>query len=267
VKKWQRYTLTTLKWLSLVLYLVVGLWFVTKRNRELVCKAIQVRVVDSSENSFVTSKDLRRIIDKKGSSPIGKTMQSINTFELENRISTIMSVRDVQIYKTANGVLSVKVKQRRPLVRIFNHDNQSYYIDDQGLLLPLSDRFAAHVLVVNGKINEPFQLKANQDIMQWDTSVYKREPLIRKIYNFAQYVSDNDFWNAQIAQVYVGGYDDIKLIPRVGSQVILLGSFDNYEGKLNKLKKFYEKALPAEGWNKYKMINLKYSNQIICTKR
>jgi cell division protein FtsQ len=246
---------------------VVGLWFVTKRNRELVCKAIQVTIVDSSENSFITSKDIKRIIDKKGSSPIGKTMQSINTYEMENRISTMMSVRDVQIYKTINGVLSVKLKQRTPLVRIFNNDNQSYYIDDQGLVLPLSDRFAAHVLVVNGKIKEPFTVKANQDVMDWDTNEIKREPLIRKIFNFARYISDNDFWNAQITQVFVDDSDNIKLIPRVGSQVILMGSLDDFEKKLYKLKLFYEKALPAEGWNKYKMINLKYSNQIICTKR
>jgi cell division protein FtsQ len=267
VKKWKRYTLTTIKWLSLVAYLVVVLMFVTKRNRELVCKGIRVIVVDSSENSFVTSRDIKRLIDKKESSPIGKTMRSINTYEMENRISTMMSVRDVQIYKTANGVLSVKVKQRRPLVRIFNSDNQSYYIDDKGLVLPLSDRFAAHVLVVNGKIKEPFTVKANQDVMEWDTSEIKREPIIRKIFDFARFIADNDFWNAQITQVYVDDYDNVELIPRVGSQVILLGSFDNFEKKLDKLKMFYEKALPAEGWNKYKMINLKYSNQIICTKR
>lgn len=264
---WKRNTLKALKWLTLVAYLVVGLWFVTKRNSELVCKAIKVKVVDSSENAFITSKDIKRIVDQKGKTPIGKTLKSINTYELESRISTMMSVRDVQIYKTSDGVLSIKVKQRRPLVRIFNHKNQSYYIDEQGLILPLSDRFAAHVLVVNGEISEHFPLKPNQDVMQWDTSVYKREPLLRKIYDFAKYVSDDDFWNAQIAQLYVDSFNDIEIIPRVGSQVILLGSLDDYEKKLDKLKMFYEKALPAEGWNKYKMINLKYSKQIICTKR
>ncbi len=267
MKSWKRYTLKTLKWLSLVIYLVAGLWFVTKRNNELVCKTIQVQVVDSSENSFITSRSIRQVIDQKGRSPIGKTMHSINTYELEKRISTMMSVRDVQIYKTSNGVLSVKVKQRRPLVRIFNHKNQSYYIDEQGLILPLSDRFAAHVLVVNGNIKEPFPVKANQNVMQWDTSVIRREPLICKIFDFARYIADNDFWNAQITQVYVDDSNNIELVPRVGSQLILLGSFDNYEKKLKKLKMFYEKALPAMGWNKYKMINLKYSNQIICTKR
>ncbi len=264
---WKRNTWKALKWFSLVLYLVIGLWFVTKRNRELVCKDIKVTVVDSSENSFITSKDIRRIVDVKGKSPIGKPLRSINTYELENRLSTMMSVRDVQIYKTSDGVLSIKVKQRRPLVRIFNAKNQSYYIDEQGLLMPLSDRFAAHVLVVNGKINEHFPFKANEDVMQWDTSVYKREPLLQQIYDFARFVNDDDFWNAQIAQLYVDSSNDIEIIPRVGSQVILLGSLDDYEKKLDKLKLFYEKALPAEGWNKYKMISLKYSKQIICTKR
>jgi cell division protein FtsQ len=264
---WKRNALKALKWLTLVAYLVIGLWFVTKRNRELVCSSIKVKVVDSSENSFITSRDIKRVVDQKGKTPIGKTLRSINTYELENRISTMMSVRDVQIYKTADGVLSIKVKQRRPLVRIFNHNNLSYYIDEQGLILPLSDRFAAHVLVVNGKITEHFLLKANQDVMQWDTSVYKTEPLLRKIYDFAQYVNEHDFWNAQIAQVYVESPNNVELIPRVGSQVILMGSLDDFEKKLEKLKLFYEKALPAEGWNKYKMINLKYSKQIICTKR
>ncbi len=264
---WKQNSWKALKWLTLVAYLVLGLCFVTKRNRELVCREIKVKVVDSSENAFITSKDIKRIVDVKGKTPIGKTLKSINTFELENRISTMMSVRDVQIYKTSDGVLSIKVKQRRPLVRIFNAKNQSYYIDEQGLLMPLSNRFAAHVLVVNGRITEHFPFKANENVMQWDTSVYRREPLLRKIYNFARYVSGDDFWNAQIAQVYVDSSNDIELIPRVGSQVILLGSLDDYEKKLEKLKLFYEKALPAEGWNKYKMINLKYSKQIICTKR
>ncbi len=264
---WKRNAWKALKWLTLITYLVIGLWFVTKRNRELVCSDIKVKVVDSSENAFITSKDIKRIVDVKGKSPIGKPLKSINTFELENRLSTMMSVRDVQIYKTADGILSIKVKQRRPLVRIFNAKNQSYYIDEQGLVMPLSGKFAAHVLVVNGAIKEHFPFKANEDVTQWDTTFNKREPLLRKIYNFAQFVSGNDFWNAQIAQVYVDSSNDVELIPRVGSQVILLGSLDDFEKKLEKLKMFYEKALPAEGWNKYKMINLKYSNQIICTKR
>lgn len=263
----KRKILVTLKWLVLITYMVIGLSFVTKKNHNVICKGIEVKVVDSSMSRFITSRDIKKMINQKGKTPIGKPLGAINTYQIERNLSELMAVRDVQVYKTVDGILKVRLKQRLPMVRIFNKDNQSYYIDDQGLILPLSGRFTAHVLVVNGNIKEPFPVKANQNIMERDTSIYKHEPLICKIYNFARFVIDDDFWNAQITQVYVNEANDIELIPRVGSQVILLGSLDNFEKKLEKLKMFYEKALPAEGWNKYKMINLKYSNQIICTKR
>jgi len=265
---WKRNILTAFKWLILIAYMVVGLSFVTKKSQKLVCSGIKVKVVDSSINRFITSKDIKKMIDQKGKTPIGKPLNAINTYELENTISDLLAVRDVQVYKTVDGLLSVKVKQRLPMVRIFNRNNQSYYIDDQGLILPLSGRFSAHVLVVNGNINEHFPLKANVNVMDYDsTYTDNKKPLVSQIYEFARFVIDDDFWNAQITQVYVNGPNDIELIPRVGSQVILIGSLDDFEKKLEKLKLFYEKALPSEGWNKYKKINLKYSNQIICTKR
>ena len=263
----KRNIITAFKWLILLTYMVIGLSFVTKKSHQVICKGISVKVVDSSLNRFITSKDIKRMIDQKGRTPIGKPLYKINTYQMENMISDLMAVRDVQVYKTADGILSVKVKQRLPMVRVFNSENQSYYIDDQGMILPLSGRFSAHVLVVNGNIKEHFPVKPNVNVMDYDTTVYRHKPLVSQIYEFSKFVMDDDFWNAQIAQVYVNDSNNVELIPRVGSQSILLGSFDDYEKKLNRLKMFYEKALPALGWNKYKMISLKYSNQIICTKR
>jgi cell division protein FtsQ len=266
--KWQRVLWNIFKWAALIAYMVAGLSFVTHRNREVVCSRIRVRVVDSLENSFVRSRDIVRMIDRKGHSPIGRPLCTINTHELERELASLMAVRDVQAYKTLDGELRVRVKQRRPIVRVFNRSNQSYYIDDMGLIQPLSERYSAHVLVVNGNIVEPFRPKANVNVLAWRDSLQNGiRPVIYQLYEFARYVSADDFWNAQIAQVYIDGPNDVELIPRVGPHVVQLGGFVNFESKLKKLKKFYEKALPTEGWNKYSMINLKYANQIICTKR
>ena len=43
--------------------------------------------------------------------------------------------------------------------------------------------------------------------------------------------------------------------------------FDHFEEKLANLRLFYEQAIPKMGWEKYSIINLKYRNQIVCTKR
>jgi cell division protein FtsQ len=52
----------------------------------------------------------------------------------------------------------------------------------------------------------------------------------------------------------------------VGNHRILLGQIEYYRENLEKLKLFYEKGLNQMGWNQYSIINLKYKNQVVCTK-
>jgi cell division protein FtsQ len=82
-----------------------------------------------------------------------------------------------------------------------------------------------------------------------------------------KYIDDDDFWSAQIDQIYVDSNNDIDLIPRVGNQLIHIGTTENIEGKLKNLAAFYDKVLPEVGWNKYSVINLEYKDQIVCKKR
>ena len=81
----------------------------------------------------------------------------------------------------------------------------------------------------------------------------------------------DDFWNNQIEQIYVTknrkGKRVVELVPRVGDQIVYLGVLDDYEKKLRKLRKFYDRAIGTVGWKKYAQVNLEYDNQIICTKR
>ncbi len=60
---------------------------------------------------------------------------------------------------------------------------------------------------------------------------------------------------------------EYELIPRVGAHQILLGSMDQWEKKLRNLELLYEQGLSKYGWNTYQTISLKYTNQVICTKR
>jgi cell division protein FtsQ len=255
-------------WLVLIAYLVYGLMFSSKRANGVVCKSIEVEVLDSTDYQFVKSATIKRMLTSAKKNLIGQPLKGINTKVLEDEISAMVAVRDVQVYKSLDGKLRITVNQRRPIVRVFNAADQSYYIDDQGLIMPTSYNYTAHVLVVSGNIKEPFKVKPNENVLAWNDSIVRGEkPTICRIYDFAKYVSEDDFWNAQIAQVYVNNLQNVELIPVVGPHVVQLGGFRNFRIKLKKLMAFYKEALPTEGWNKYKIINLKYSNQIVCTKR
>jgi cell division protein FtsQ len=81
------------------------------------------------------------------------------------------------------------------------------------------------------------------------------------------HIEDDSFWSAQIDQIHVDGNSEINLIPRVGNHLVHLGTIENVEDKLRNLGAFYEKVLPEVGWNKYRIINLEYKDQIVCKKR
>jgi cell division protein FtsQ len=98
-----------------------------------------------------------------------------------------------------------------------------------------------------------------------DTTI--KNSILKDIYQLVNYINDDDFWSAQIDQIYVDSNDEIDLIPRVGNQIVHLGSAENFKGKLRYLGAFYDKVLPEVGWNKYSLINLEFKDQIVCKRR
>jgi cell division protein FtsQ len=80
------------------------------------------------------------------------------------------------------------------------------------------------------------------------------------------FLEKNEFWNAQIVQINIREDSKVELVPRVGDAIILLGSFERYEAKLKKLEKLYTKGFNVVGWNKYKVINLEYKDQVVCSR-
>ncbi|MCD8495578.1 MAG: hypothetical protein LRY45_02455 [Bacteroides graminisolvens] len=76
-----------------------------------------------------------------------------------------------------------------------------------------------------------------------------------------------NFFNALIEQIYVSNANEFTLIPKVGDQKIIFGKYEDVITKLENLKIFYQEALPYEGWQKYRTINVKYKGQVVCEKR
>ena len=155
-----------------------------------------------------------------------------------------------------NGVIWVRIVQREPVLRVINAKNQDYYIDSDGMKIPVSPNFTAHVLVANGNISEDLGSRVNG----------LRTRLAKDLFKTAQYLQQDTLWSDQIEQIYVNAQQEIQLVPRVGDHQIILGNAHNLEEKMRKLLIFYKRAMPKIGWETYKTINLKYAGQIVCKK-
>jgi cell division protein FtsQ len=176
---------------------------------------------------------------------LNKPADKISILDIKNSLQKNELIEKVEVYQTNSGAIKIVVSQKMPILRVFSSKG-SYYVDQLGHTMPEALGQAIYVPVASGNIEQSFA--------------------VQELYEFALFLQKNDFWNDQIEQIYVRSQNDIEIIPRVGSHRILLGSLENYEKKLKHLRLFYEQVIPKMGWEKYSVINLKYKNQIVCTK-
>jgi cell division protein FtsQ len=259
--------LQILSWFLIIAGLLVSLGFVQHQQSQLLCSDMKVIIDGGSEHNFIDVNDVRAIIKNSGDSVIGQSVSSIDVGLLETLIENHPSVANAEVYKTINGEINVKVKQRNPLIRIFPVNSDGFYIDDKGYFMPLSSKYSAKVLMASGHIIAGFNTLQGtniNEIIQNDSLAKKT--LLDDLFILADFISRDKFWSAQIQQVYVDMNKEIELIPRVGNHKIILGDVSELEDKFKRLMVFYRDGLSKTGWNEYEIINLKYKDQIVCTK-
>jgi len=231
--------------LALLAYIIFIFTFVNKKSAALLVTGIDINIIDSLNTHFISDSEIRNLILKNHPDIIGKPTTRINKENLEQIINKIPSVKNTEVYTSLRGYLHLEIEQRKPIVRLLK--GKGFYIDEEGRRMPLSSNYTSRVLVVSGHIKDK---TIETDLM----------PLVN-------FITKDEFWSSQINQIYVDSNDEYILIPRVGGQKIEMGKIDHFERKFDKLYALYKDGFSTVGWNKYKKINLKYENQIVCTKR
>ena len=243
--------------------------FVNSEQLNNPCKGINIHIQNSKEHFFVDETEIRHIVQQEGNVVKNQAIGLIDVPRLERSLKNHPAISGAEVYIDVNGALTVNVKQREPLLRIINNKGESYYIDIEGKLMPLSSKYTAHVLLVNGNINATYAKWYPHSIKKINSDeALKSQTKLEELYLLAEYISNDPFWKAQIQQVYVDEKNEIELIPRVGDHIIKLGEIVDVDKKFKKLMIFYKEGLAKTGWwNNYSEINLKYEKQIICTKK
>lgn len=244
-----KFTLVSLLVLGLVAYVAYAMVFMSEPRADEKCVAVELNVKQNPQVKFVDEKDIEAMLKNAHVFPKGMLMKDVNTKKIEETISNNAFVADVECYKTSSGKLCVNVEQRIPVMYVMPDGREGYFVDAKGKVIP-NTNYAVNIVTASGNIDESFAST--------------------KLSDFGQYLQTDAFWNNQIEQIYIRknkkGKHVIELVPRVGEHIVYLGTIDDYQHKLNKLRTFYEKAMGTVGWNKYAKINLEYRNQIICTK-
>lgn len=232
--------------------------FTSKKHEETLCKKPIVTVKKYGDNDFLNEKIILTTLFNKGFKLEDQFISDINILQIEEIITQLPEVETAEVFKSIDGTIRIEITERNPVLRIFNNRNQSFYVDHNGEIMPLSKHFVAHTHIATGNINEAY--KTNKQKLN-------NNSMISQLYKVADFVQKDEFLNSQIVQIDVNKNQDIILIPRVGEQKIVFGNGEDIEDKFTRLKLFYKKGIKPHELNKYTTLNLKYKQQIICSKR
>jgi cell division protein FtsQ len=193
---------------------------------------------------FMSEKDIEREVAKVMGSPEKHTVGDVSCDMVEEVLSRNPFIEKADVYVSGNAKLTAQITQREPVMRVIS-EGQNFYLDSKGVRMPVSQQYTARVHVVTG----PMAAAHARDVLE----------LILKI-------REDKFMNAFVEQLHYAAKDEIVLIPKVGHTRILFGNPDRIDEKFENIKAFYSEVIAQSGWDLYRLIDLRFRDQIICKK-
>ncbi len=229
----------------MLLALVVFLYgFSINKNRSEKVREVVIEF-EAGNNLFMNDQIVNKLLIQNGKTVKNQAKSVINLHLLEANVLSHPMVEDAAIFLTVDGLLKAKIKQRTPIARILS-STKSYYIDKQAKVMPLSENYSARVLLVSGDI---------------------KEADIPKIHMLVTAILKDEFLKKQLISIQKMSNNEFILNTRVGNQKIFLGKVEDLNHKFKNLESFFKKTMTDKTIDNYTSINLKYSNQVVCTKK
>lgn len=178
----------------------------------------------------------------EGSSKVKK--ERVDLKKLENVLNANKYVDNSEVFCSIDGILSAKVKQKKPIIRVIN-ENGSYYLDDKGDKVPLSENFTPRVPVYYGVISE------NE---------------LDELVAVFSYIDKDEMLKHNIIDIKKSQKGNIIFSVRDYDYKVIFGTEANMETKFKNYKAFLQHASKDTLIKNYKSVNLIFTQQVICAK-
>lgn len=258
MKKVLKYVLIGICGALIAAVLVISFLAGKESRKGLVCKGLEVVILDSLENSFVSKADVRKYLDKEYGRYVGETLDSIDLVKIEKIIDGRSAVKKSQAYVTKDSILRVEVTQRKPVVR-FQKKDGGFYADAEGYIFPLQVNYASHVQIIDGDI----PLAANSGYKGAIENPREKEWFM-DVMNVVNFIDGSKVWKGKIVQIHVEQNGEIVLVPRKGNEVFRFGQPKEIAEKFGKMEMYYSHIVPEKGAGTYRSVDVRYRDQIVC---
>ena len=235
--------------------------FVHKTQKKKEYWNIEVQIAGDSEFHFINEQMVLDKVESMNGQIIGLSLEELSLQDIRKGISELHAVKNVEVASTIDGQLRIRLAQRTPILRVLFADGSSLYIDKEAQAMPLAPHYTAHVPVFTGAFGGTAERVLDED------PLLESSEDLKGCYEIVLAIQKNTWMQAQTEHFALDSMGNFVLIPRVGNHKVVLGKPNKLDRKFKKLQAFYENTIGSKDLNKYTVINLKYRDQVVCTKR
>ncbi|WP_335964562.1 hypothetical protein [Galbibacter sp. PAP.153] len=232
-----------IKLVIVLLALVFMYSFSNKRNNSRMLSN-NSRIEFLNDNAhFITRNTVNKLLIQNRDTASGVPKEKLALNIMEKSLNANKMVQEADVYVSITGEVGAKIRQRTPIARVAA--SKPFYIDVKGKTMPLSPVYSARVPLVTGN------------------SIKNKLP---ELYTLAKFIYDDDFLKMNVIGIQQKE-DHYELKLRTEDFVLYLNKIEELESKFNNFKAFYQKGLHDKTLDKYKVVNLSFDNQVVCTKK
>ena len=241
------------KILSIVLWVITGgaliVLFAFGRSKylETPLKGIELRLERSHADGFVDRDTLLAHAEKVCDLAHQNKIADINMEKVYKLLTDNPWIERGSAFIDLNDTLFIEAKEYEPVLRVYGMDGRSVYVTAEGVVIPSSPRYTPHLMIASGHFVEEMGIP---------------EALV-----IAKAINNDEYLSEHIGQIYLNQDNEFEVTVNNLPAKVIVCDTSAIEDKLSRLKVLLEKYNNTEELIGYKTLDLKYKNQIVCTKK
>lgn len=241
------------KILNIVLWVATGvalaLLFMSGRKRYLdtPISGIRVNIERGHDKGFVDDDSLVAYAEAVSGIARGAASSSVDMQRINRMMEDNPWIERGSAYIGLDNMLTINAKEYEPVMRIYDQDGKSSYITNEGIIIPSSPHYTPHLIIASGNFNDSTD--------------------VTEALSIAQAISGDDYLASHIGQIYRNRDNEYELAVNNLPARVVIGDTQAIGDKLWRLRTLLEKYYNTEELTVYKTLDLRYKNQIVCTKK
>ncbi|MGP1514672.1 MAG: cell division protein FtsQ/DivIB [Bacteroidales bacterium] len=220
--------------------------------------SVDLSIQYPSTSVIITKQYVQEVLFDKFGNLTNYRRNHINTKVIKKYLEELDFVDYAYVSVSLSGILRIYITQKLIIARIYNHNGKQFYMDSKmGIIDVQRQQQIAKCFIVTGHDNE-IPIKKIDSLTDKDYLV---------IYKLAMLIHNDDILSKWISGVTKKDQKWIML-PSQGDYTITLNEDSSFwEEEINRLHYLIEYSFSKRGWDDYENIDLRFYNQVVCTKK